>query len=149
MNSLRFEIQIMAKPSAVWLALWEPNNYRVWTNVFMEGTYYKTDNFVEGARIHFLTPEGHGMYGDITKIIPEKFVSFTNIGDIKETKELPPSQNQEGWVNANESYLLTENENGTHLLVEADSISAYEGFMNKTFPLALIEIKKLAESISE
>jgi hypothetical protein len=34
-------------------------------------------------------------------------------------------------------------------LVEADSISAYEGFMNKTFPLALIEIKKLAESISE
>lgn len=35
------------------------------------------------------------------------------------------------------------------LLVEADSISAYEEFMNRTFPLALIDIKKLAESISE
>jgi hypothetical protein len=35
-------------------------------------------------------------------------------------------------------------------LVEADSISAYEGIYEyETFPLALIEIKKLAESISE
>ncbi len=62
MKTLRFTLTINASPEKVWNALWDLENYKIWTNPFCEGSYYKTDHFSEGSKIHLLTTGGEGMY---------------------------------------------------------------------------------------
>jgi hypothetical protein len=43
MKTLVFKINIKASPEKVWQSLWQLENYKIWTNPFCEGSYYKTD----------------------------------------------------------------------------------------------------------
>ena len=141
MKTLQFEIQIDASPVIGWDCLWKLENYKLWTSVFCEGSYYETTDFKEGNRIHLLTPEGHGMYSIIEKLEPNKFLSFRHLGDILDFKELE----NKSWENAIESYELTKNDKGTYLKVAVDTLEKYIPFMEQTFPKALSVLKNLSE----
>lgn len=141
MKTLQFEIQIDASPLIVWDRLWKLENYKLWTSVFCDGSYYETTDFKEGNRIHLLTPEGHGMFSIIEKLVPNKFLSFKHLGEILDFKELE----NKSWGNAIESYELTDNEKGTNLKVAVDTLEKYIPFMEKTFPKALSALKNLSE----
>jgi hypothetical protein len=50
----------------------------------------------QGNRIHFLTPEGHGMYSDVGYVKENEQVVFLHIGEMKNFKELPAMKKQRG-----------------------------------------------------
>jgi hypothetical protein len=146
MTTLKFEIEINSTPEKLWYYLWNQESYKKWTAIFCEGSYYKTEGFIEGNRIHFLTPNGDGMYSDFHEIIVNKKMVFLHKGDIKNFEELPINENNYAWSDAFESYEISPIQNGVKLLVKAETVDEYIGFMNKTFPLALQELKILAEN---
>jgi hypothetical protein len=145
MKTLVFKININATPDTVWQSLCQSENYKIWTNPFCEGSYYKTDNFSEGSKIHFLTPSGEGMYSIIDHIEENRFLAFKHLGDIKNFEETPMTTETESWSGAMETYTLNKTNNGTELTVNVDTIEKYIDFMNNTFPLALNELKRISE----
>jgi len=145
MKTLEYTIQINASPEQVWNALWDEENYKKWTTTFCHGSYYKTDGFQVGNKIHFLTPDGQGMYSLINQLETNQYVAFRHIGAMSQFEELPVDKESETWTNAMEIYHLSHHENGTKLRVSVDIIDNHIAFMNKTFPLALSELKKISE----
>lgn len=145
MKTLIFTINITASPEKVWHALWNEDSFKKWTNPFCQGSYYKTDSFTQGNKIHLLTPDGRGMYSILEKIDAFKFLAFKHIGNIENFEEMPLDEETKAWTNALETYQLTEGENGTVLTVKADTAEKYIDYMNKTFPLALLELKHICE----
>ncbi len=146
METLNFTIHINATPEKVWNCLWEIENYKIWTSPFCIGSYYKTDRFVEGSKIHLLTPSGEGMFSIIETLKENTFLAFQHLGDIKNFEEMPISGESETWTGAMETYALNETENGTELTVNVDTLESYVDFMKKTFPLALNELKRISEN---
>ena len=146
METLNFTIQINATPEKVWNCLWDIENYKIWTNPFCKGSYYKTDSFKEGSKIHLLTPSGDGMYSILETVKENDFLAFKHLGDIKNFEEMPITGESETWTGAMETYTLKEIENGTELTVNVDTLESYVDFMKKTFPLALNELKRISEN---
>ena len=144
MQTLRFTININANLQKVWKCLWEKENYKKWTSAFIEGSYYKTDSFSEGNKIHLLAPNGEGMFSLLEKIEEPNFLVFKHLGELKNFEE--QVNVNPNWTNAIESYRLLSAENGTLLKVEVDTLEEYVDFMNKLFPIALQKLKVLAES---
>ncbi len=145
MQTLQFKININAHTERVWLCLWDEDNYRKWTAPFSEGSHYKTDSFTEGNKIHLLTPSGDGMYSILEKIVDNKFLAFRHLGAIKDFEEQPIDEFTKGWTNAMETYQLNTSDNGTEVVVSVDTIDEYIEHMNKLFPIALNELKRIAE----
>lgn len=145
MQTLSYSIRVGATPGRVWHCLWQPENYKAWTRIFSEGSYYRTDRFAEGSRIHFLTPAGEGMYSLIDKLEENRYMAFRHLGWISNFEEQPIDQAAEAWTNAMETYRLTESDGGTELIVHVDTVEEYVDHMNRKFPMALEELKRLAE----
>jgi hypothetical protein len=146
MKTLSYKININATPEKVWQSLWQLENYKIWTNPFCEGSYYKTDSFTEGNKIHLLTPSGEGMYSILDRIDENHFMAFKHLGDIKNFEEIPLTNETGNWSGAMETYTLNKTDNGTELTVNVDTIEKYIDFMNNTFPLALNELKRISEN---
>jgi hypothetical protein len=144
--TLIFEISIQADAAKVWHSLWNLENYKAWTSVFCAGSYYKTDDFKKGNKIHLLTPNGDGMYSILHDVQENKFLAFKHLGDLKNHNEMPIEGDVLAWSGALETYTLNQNGNTTDLIVHVDTIDTYIDFMNKSFPLALQELKKIAEA---
>ena len=145
MQTLVFNIQINAPAAKVWHSLWESENYKRWTNVFCAGSYYKMDSFTEGSKVHFLSPNGGGMYSVVDKIIDNQLLVFRHIGELSNFEEQPINEQTKHWENAMEGYELIPTEAGTTLEVKVDTDEKYMDNMKRAFPLALQELKKIAE----
>lgn len=147
MKTLEFSVHIQSTAERLWNCLWAPENYQEWTSVFTEGSHYRTDTFVEGNKIHLLTPSGEGMYSILDKIIINKFLAFRHLGELKNFEEQPIDEAVQGWTNAIESYEIVEKEGGLELLVKVDTVEEYIHHMNATFPPALQKLKQMAEAV--
>ncbi len=144
MKTLHFEININASPEKVWKSIWDLESYKVWTKPFGEGSYYSAETFLDGSKIHFLGPSGDGMYSTIEKLDEPNFIALKHVGEIKNFEEQPLADQE--WSNAIESYELKPIAEGTNLIVNVGTVEQYVDSMNTTFPLALNELKKLAET---
>lgn len=139
-KKLVFNIEIEAKPEKVWYFLFDPENYKNWTNVFCEGSYYE-GILNQGERIHFLTPSGEGMYSDVYYIKENSVMCFMHLGELKDFKEVPISDDVESWSGCFELYRLEEIDSKTKLSVEVDVIDKYVDHMNNSFVKALDQLK--------
>lgn len=146
MQNLIFKTNISATAEKVWKSLWELENYKKWTSVFCDGSYYSTDDFSQGNKIHLLAPNGGGMYSILEKIVENKILVFKHLGELKNFEEQAIDENAQGWTNALESYELKQIGNKIELTVQVETAEEYVAHMNKTFPLALKELKILAEN---
>jgi len=144
MEKVNFTTTINAPKAKVWQVLWDDVTYKQWTKVFHEGSYAVSD-WKEGSEIHFLTPEGSGMYSIIEKNIPQERMSFKHIGEIKNFEELPLDDASSEWSGATENYMLEEDGDKTILNVAFDSVEDHLEFFNDVFPKALEIIKELSE----
>ncbi|MEI6408303.1 MAG: VOC family protein, partial [Bacteroidota bacterium] len=140
MKKLNFSIQINATKARVWNTLWDDDTYRKWTVVFQEGSYAESD-WEEGSPIKFLGPGGNGMSSRIARLIPNEFMSFEHLAEIKNGVENPDF----AWAGSFENYSLHEKDGGTELVSEMDSDANFESFFLDTVPKALELIKQLAE----
>lgn len=144
LKKVSFSTSINAPKNKVWDILWYDETYRKWTSVFMEGSSAQSD-WNEGSRIYFTDGKGSGMYSSIAKKVPAEFMSFRHIGELKDGVEQPVDESK-GWNGSTENYTLKETDGVTELVVEMDIVTEMMEYFNKTFPLALDSVKKLAES---
>lgn len=141
MEALQFNIRINASAAKVWFVLWNDYYYRQWTKSFHEGSYAKSD-WQQGSRIHFLTPEGQGMYANIDVLEPQQKMVFHHLGEIRGFEEQPAN---ESWKDAYETYELLPDGTGTLLKVSVDTEEAYKVAFENMFPTALANLKTMAE----
>lgn len=140
-NKLQFSIDIKAEASKIWQALWDDSSYREWASLFFEGSYVVTNNWKEGSKVLFLSPDKNGIYSIIEKHIPNKTIMFKHIGNVAKGKEQPIDDNTKAWSGATEIYTLTKAAESHTLKVEIDVLDEHLDFMKNTFPKALERIK--------
>jgi uncharacterized protein YndB with AHSA1/START domain len=145
MEKINFATTINAPREKVWKVLWDDASYRNWTSVFTEGSYAKTDNWKEGSKVLFLSPDGDGMVSKVASNKPNKFMSFEHLGVVKNGVEDTESESVKGWAGAKENYTLTEENGKTKLVVDLESTDEFKDYFIKTFPVALEKVKELAE----
>ena len=144
MKNLVFEIYVNATPEKIWEAMWTDENFKKWTSAFCEGSYVKS-TWKQGDRIHFLDPNGNGMYSQITLLEPNKKMFFTHIGNIENFEELPIDENSKSWSGATEKYTIISDEATSKILVSIDCLEKYFNFYSESFPKGLAIVKKIAE----
>lgn len=145
MEKLEFRIDINAPASKVWRVLWNDATYRKWTTAFCEGSY-AVSNWNEGDSVHFLDPNGNGMYSVIEKKVKNQLMSFKHIGNIMKLEEMPLDEETKLWSDSKETYELKEENNQTTLTVNIDTLDNYVGFFNESMPKAMELIKNLSEN---
>jgi hypothetical protein len=145
MQKLKFKIAIDASEKKVWDTLWSDSTYGKWTSAFTEGSYVVTD-WKEGSKISFFSPSGDGLHSVIEKLERNRRMVFRHLGMVKDGKELPPDPKSEDWSGARESYTLIKDNQLTILEVDLDAREADAEYFNRTFPVALLKVKNLAEA---
>jgi hypothetical protein len=141
MNRREFSIQIEAEKPTIWHALWDESLYRDWTSVFFEGSHLVAENWEEGNHVHFLDPNKDGIYSLIDKHIPNEFIRFKHIGNVKNGKELPVDEETKKWSGATEIYKIIEGDKANTLVIEIDIMDEHLESMTKTFSKALEKVK--------
>ncbi|MFV0389388.1 MAG: SRPBCC family protein [Pyrinomonadaceae bacterium] len=137
----RYETLIEAPRNIVWRALWDDKFYRRWTAIFKEGSYVK-GAWEKGGEIHFLTPEGNGMYSRINALDEPNEIVFEHLGEIKDGVRTE----KEEWLGNFEGYELEETAEGTRLTVSIKISPEWLGYFDETFPKALEKLKEIAEA---
>ena len=145
MKKLTFEIEINAPADKVWNAMWEEENYKKWTSAYCEGSYAKS-SWKQGERIHFLDPNGNGMYSEISTLVPNEKMFFTHIGNIKDFEEQPLDEATKSWTGAQENYSVISNGTTSKVIVTLDIVDEYANFFLESFPKGLATIKEIAEN---
>jgi len=140
-NRLQFSIDIPAEKEKIWKALWDDQLYRDWSGVFGEGSYYVLENWEEGSKIMFLSPDSSGIYSIIERHVPNRVIQFKHIGSVVNGQEQPVDDETKKWSGAMESYSLEEGSGFFTLLVEIDILEEHVEFMSTKLPIALEKIK--------
>lgn len=140
-----YKISINASAQKVWFSLWDDFHYRNWTSVFCEGSYAVTDNWKEGSKVHFLAPDGKGMYSTVEVNEPFEKMVFSHIGNINDFKELPLDDEAKQWTGYKERYSISENNGVATLAVTIDIYEKHFDFFESVFPKGLEKLKALAE----
>lgn len=139
-----YQIEVDAPVEKVWDVLMKHENYKEWASAFCEGTYY-TGELKPSGRVHFLTPEGDGMYSDVIFHIPNQHVLFMHIGEVENHVEKPIDENSEKWTGAFEGYSIKEKDGKTLIIAEVDVTENDRAHMDVKFPLGLEKAKRMAE----
>ncbi len=145
LKKISFSTTIKASKEKVWAVLWNDETYKSWTSAFTQGSYAVSD-WNEGSKILFLDGKGSGMYSTIAKKIPNEFMSFKHIGEVKDNIELPVDEQTQSWSGSMEDYILKEKDGSTELTIEMDVVESFMDYFKKTFPVAIDNIKNLAET---
>lgn len=147
MKKLNFTIHINATREKVWNILWTDATYRAWTSVFHEGSQAQSD-WKEGSKILFVGSDGkNGMVSKIARLIPNEYMSFQHLGELKDGVEDYEAAKTQGWGDAFENYTLTAaGGTETELTVELDAESSFTDYFQDKFPKALAKVKELAEA---
>lgn len=143
---MKFSININAPKEKVWRVLFDDITYRQWTTPFHEGSYAK-GTWEKGSHIHFLGPDGRGMYGIIEENIPNEYMAIKQIGELANFEELPVDEKASAWGGSMETYRLIPHEDSTELIIElgGDDYNTPDE-MSQAFYPAMDIIKKLSES---
>jgi len=144
METLEFKVRIKASPEKVWSVLWDEETYKKWTNAFCEGSYAES-NWNEGDKIHFMSPGGEGMNSLIEKKIPNEYMAFKHIGEIKDFKELPIDDETKQWSGAMETYRLIPDDEFVDLVAQVDVVEKHIDYFKEAFPKGLETVKELSE----
>lgn len=139
-----FEIKIEAKPENIWFAMWDDFHYRQWTSVFCQGSYMKTD-WTEGSIVHFLNPDGNGMFSRLEKVVENCCMHFVHLGEIKDYKREENSAEVSEWSGSREFYTLENFDGYSVLKVMLDLDEKYADYFMDVFPKGLEKVKELAE----
>ena len=143
MKELQFSAQINAPKENVWATLWEDATFRDWASIIDEGTYLQGEMKV-GNEIQFISSvNGYGVTSLIEKLVQNEYVLIKHSAD---TQDSGMQEREREWTGGTESYLLTEKNGVTTLLVSTDVPDELEEMFNIRLPRALDRIKILAET---
>lgn len=149
MKKVHFSILINAPTEKVWNTMLDDATYRVWTNAFHEGSYYKGD-WSKGSRMFFLGPnpidgtEG-GMIADVVENRLYEFISIEHQGIITKGVEDTESEEAQHWNKSSESYTFNKVNGNTELIVELEVEEEYADMFAEMWPRALKKLKEISE----
>jgi uncharacterized protein YndB with AHSA1/START domain len=141
-EKLCFVSEIRAAPDVVWKNLWDQETYKKWAGVFTPGSYYE-GSMKKGSRIHFLAPDGNGMYSDVIECDTHERMVFSHLGWISNYKEVPVDEETERWTGNIESYQLIPHTTGTVVRVEVEAVKEHQDFFNGSLPKVLDQLNLL------
>ena len=142
MKELQFSTQISAPKERVWATLWEDATFRDWASIIDEGTYLQGE-MKEGNEIQFISSvNGYGVTSLIEKLIQNEYVLIKHSAD---TQDSGMQEREREWTGGTESYLLTEKNGVTTLLVTTDVPDELVEMFNIRLPRAIERIKTLSE----
>ena len=147
MEKLNFSITINAPKEKVWEAVTTDELYRIWTEPFCEGSYFKGD-WNEDSKILFIAPGEKGDAGMVSRIKesrPYDFISIEHLGMINNGVEDTASDEVKKWAGALENYTFKDVDGGTEFFVEMDADDEYKDMMNTMWPNALQKLKEVCE----
>ena len=148
MKKLNFSIVINAPKEKVWHSMLDDKTYRIWTEPFSPGSYYKGD-WNKGSKILFLGPSEKGEMGMVSRIKENKlheFISIEHLGMVQDGKEDTTSDAVKSWAGAFENYTFKEKNNKTEVAVDIDVNDEYKDMFNDMWPKALQKLIEIAES---
>lgn len=140
---------INAPAAHVWNVMLDDNTYRLWTEAFSPGSYYKGD-WNKGSKILFLGPGEHGDAGMVSRIKESRkheYVSIEHLGMVQDGKEDTSSEQAKAWAGAQENYTFKEKNGTTELLIDLTGNFADEFavMFDEMWPNALKKLKELSE----
>lgn len=144
MEKVSFTTIINAPREKVWSVLWTDESYRAWTSVFSEGSQVETD-WKKGSKVLFTDGKGSGMVSRIDDLVPNEFMSFQHLGEVKDGVEDTTSERVQQWAGGRENYTLNAVDDNTELIVELDLLDEFKDYFMGTFPKALAKVKELSE----
>lgn len=149
MQKLHYSIVINAPAAKVWNTMLDDKTYRVWTEAFSPGSYYKGD-WNKGSKILFLGPGENGDSGMVSWIKENRkheFISIEHLGMIQNGKEDTSSEESKAWAGAFENYTFTDKNGATELLIDLTGNIAEEfvKMFDGMWPNALKKLKEIVE----
>lgn len=149
MKKINFSIFINAPIGHTWSMMLDDETYRIWTNEFQAGSYYKGD-WSKGSRMFFLGPnpidgtEG-GMIADVIENRLYEYVLLAHKGIITNGVEDTESEEAQHWNKSSESYTFNEVNGNTELIVELEIEEEYADMFAEMWPRALKKLKEISE----
>ncbi|ASZ13642.1 SRPBCC domain-containing protein [Chitinophaga pendula] len=146
MKRLSYNISINAPKERVWEVLWQDAYYRQWTAPFSDGSHAVSD-WKKGSKVLFLDPKEQGMLSRIDDLIPNEYMSFRHLGEVKDGKEDFTSAFAQECANNEvyENYTLQSVDGKTNVRVDTDLPEEYVSMMDGLWPKALQQLKEIAE----
>lgn len=150
MPTLQFSIVINAPAAHVWKVMLDDKTYRLWTEAFSPGSYYKGD-WSKGSKILFLGPGENGDSGMVSRIKENRkheFISIEHLGMVQNGKEDTTSDEAKVWTGALENYTFKEKNGSTELVIDltADISGEFLTMFEDMWPTALKKLKELSEA---
>jgi hypothetical protein len=148
MQKQTFNISINASRERVWEVLWNKDTYQQWTSAFAEGSTLETDGWAKGSKVLFLDGKGSGMVSVVAENIPDQFMSFQHLGEVKNRGEDTTGEKVSSWSGAMENYTLSGSGGTTELKIEMDMTPEFAAYFLATWPKALEKVKQISEQSS-
>lgn len=145
MKPIKNTIAINAPREKVWQVLTDETYYLQWYALFCEGTTAITD-WKEGSKIVFVA-NGMGLIGKIAIYKPNEELLIQMTGILQNGVEVYDSPEAKNTMQANEHYLLTEEDGKTILHTSADIVEEYYEQTSASWDAAKEKIKQLAETL--
>lgn len=89
--------------------------------------------------------KGSGMVSRIDDLVPNEFMSFQHLGEVKDGVEDTTSERVQQWGCGRENYTLKDMNGKTELIVNLDMVEEFKDYFANTFPRALAKVKEIAE----
>jgi len=149
MQKLHYSIVINAPAAKVWSTMLDDATYRIWTESFSPGSYYKGD-WKTGSKILFLGPGEKGEGGMVSRIKENRkheFISIEHLGMVQDGKEDTSSEEAKAWAGALENYTFIDKSGATELRIDLTGNIADEfaKMFDEMWPNALQKLKDLSE----
>jgi hypothetical protein len=85
------------------------------------------------------------MVSRIDDLVPNEFMSFQHLGEVKNGVEDTTSERVQQWSGGRENYTLQNADGKTELTVDLDMVEEFKDYFTGTFPKALAKVKELSE----
>jgi len=149
MQKLHYSIVINAPAAKVWSTMLDDATYRIWTEAFSPGSYYKGD-WNTGSKILFIGPGEKGEGGMVSRIKENRkheFISIEHLGMVQDGKEDTSSEEAKAWAGALENYTFINKSGATELRIDlAGNIAdEFAKMFDEMWPNALQKLKDLSE----
>ena len=153
METLEFEIEIVAPVQTVWSTMLDDDTYRQWSSSFYEGSYF-TGGWEKGSTIRFLGPDeaggepggtDGGMLGTVVESRPNEFVQVEYTGLVDRGNDDTTSETARQLAGTHESYTFTENNGVTTVAVQIEVLDEWAQTFRDEWPVALDRLRDLAE----
>ncbi len=145
MQTLVYEIEIIAPADTVWSILTGPETYKQWVKAFSPNSYMDGE-WEQGSTVRFLDPDMGGTKAILEIVDPPSRILARHIALIsKDGGESTAGPMADNWLGTTEDYALTQHDGLTNLKVEIKTHEEFADMFNRAWPVALAEICNLSE----